>query len=377
MAAKKDYYEVLGVSKNATAQEIKSAFRKLAKQYHPDINKTPEAEAKFKEIGEAYAVLGDEEKRKAYDQFGHAAFDGTSGGAGGFGGFGGFSADDIDLGSIFDDLFGGGFGGFGGFGSRKSGRNRAQKGPDTLVKVNLTFEEAVFGCEKTISVDLNTECEACNGKGGHGEKKCTTCGGSGRVVTQQRTMFGVFQSQSSCPDCNGSGVTFDEKCNVCRGKGSVYRNKEIKIQVPEGVDTGHQLRITGKGSAGVNGGPNGDIYFEFIVKSHPLFTRDENDIYLEVPITITEAIFGCKKEIPTLKGNIYLDIDSGSQSGDKLRLKGKGVKDPNSSRRGDMYIILKVVIPTKLDRKQKQLLQELDDTELDNSSEFKRFNKYL
>lgn len=377
-ATKRDYYEVLGVSKGASDQEIKSAFRKLAKQYHPDVNKTPEAEAKFKEVGEAYAILSDAEKRKAYDQFGHAAFDGAGGGAGGFGGFGGFSTDDIDLGSIFEELFGGGFGGFGGFGGgRRGSRNRAQKGPDTLVKVNLTFEEAVFGCEKAVDLDLNTECEECDGKGGHGEKKCSTCGGAGRVVTQQRTMFGVFQSETTCPDCNGVGSTFEEKCSECRGKGSVYKNKEIKIDIPAGVDTGHQLRITGKGSAGTNGGRNGDIYFEFVVKEHPLFKREESDIYLEVPITITEAIFGVKKEIPTINGNIYLDVDSGSQSGDKLRLKGKGVKDPNSSRKGDMYVILKVITPTKLDRKQKDLLKQLDDTELDNSSEFKQFNKYL
>ena len=211
MADKRDYYEVLGLSKGASTDEIKSAFRKLAKKYHPD-NKETGDEAKFKEIGEAYAVLSDEQKRKQYDQFGHAAFDGTGGpGFGGFGGFGGFSADDIDLGSIFDDIFGAGM--FGGSSSRSS-RTRPAKGRDSLVKVNLTFEEAVFGCKKTISLDLDSECDSCNGKGGDGEVSCSTCGGRGRVVQQQRTMFGVFQSETTCPDCNGKGKRYKNICKV-------------------------------------------------------------------------------------------------------------------------------------------------------------------
>ncbi len=374
MASKKDYYETLGVSKTATDAEIKSAFRKLAKQYHPDVNKDPGAEEKFKEIGEAYAVLSDPDKRKAYDQFGSAAFDGSAGG--GYGGFGGFDPGDIDLGSIFDDLFGGSSF-FSGFGGARGSKARAQKGADSLVKVNLTFEEAVYGCEKAIDIDLTCECETCHGKGGHGEKRCNTCGGSGRVVTQQRTMFGVFQSQTTCPDCGGAGVTFEETCRDCRGKGVVTKNKEIEIKIPAGVDNGYQLRISGKGSAGINGGRNGDIYFEFRVKEHPLFKRDEDDINIEVPITITEAIFGTKKEIPSLDGNVVLNIEAGSQSGDKLRLKGRGVANPNSGRKGDMYVTLKVITPTRLDRKQKDLLKELADTELDNSSEFKTFKKYL
>lgn len=376
MASSRNYYDVLGVSKTASDAEIKSAFRKLAKQYHPDINKEPGAEEKFKEIGEAYAVLSDSEKRKQYDQFGHEAY--TQGASqGGFGGgnpFGGFSSDDIDLSSIFEDLFGGGM--FGG-GSRKSNRNRPTKGRDSLVKVNLTFEEAVFGCKKTINVDLDSECDSCDGKGGSGEETCSTCGGRGTVIQQQRTMFGVFQSQTTCPDCNGKGKTFKNICKKCNGNGHVIKNKEIEITVPEGIDTGHQLRISGKGAAGYNGGPNGDIYIEFNVKSHPLFERKENDIYVDVPITITEAALGCKKEVPTLKGNVILDIDAGSQSGDQLRLKGKGIKDPTRSKYGDMYVVLDVIIPTKLDRKQKELLKELSKTTLDNSEEFKNFKKYL
>ncbi|MBR6820802.1 MAG: molecular chaperone DnaJ [Bacilli bacterium] len=376
MASSKSYYDVLGVSKDADEKEIKSAFRKLAKQYHPDINKEPGAEAKFKEIGEAYAVLGDAEKRKQYDQFGHEAFtQGASQGGfgGGFGGFGGFNAEDIDLSSIFGDLFGGGM--FGG-GSRRNS-NRPRKGEDSLVRVNLTFDEAVFGCKKTIEIDLDTECEECNGKGGSGETTCSTCGGRGRVVSQQRTPFGVFQSESTCPDCSGRGKTYKNVCKECRGNGHVVKNKEIEVTVPEGVDTGHQLRISGKGAAGYNGGPNGDIYIEFRVKEHPLFERKGNDIYVDVPITITDAVLGCKKEVPTLTGTVVLDIDSGSQSGDQLRLRGKGVKDPTSSKKGDMYVVLDVVIPDKLDRKQKELFKELAKTDLEIGSEFKNFKKYL
>lgn len=375
MASSQNYYDILGVSKTATDAEIKSAFRKLAKKYHPDINKEPGAEQKFKEIGEAYAVLSDPEKRKQYDQFGHEAY--TQGAAqGGFGGgFGGFSADDIDLSSIFDDLFGGSI--FGNSSRRASGRNRPTKGRDSLIKVDLTFEEAVFGCKKTINIDLDTECEDCSGKGGSGETTCSTCGGRGRVITQQRTMFGVFQSETTCPDCNGKGKTFKTTCKSCSGTGHVVKNKEIEITVPEGVDDGHQLRISGKGAAGYNGGPNGDIYIEFRVKDHPLFERKDNDIYLDVPLTITEAVLGCKKEVPTLTGTVVLTVDPGSQPGDQLRLRGKGVKDPVRNKKGDMYVVLDVVIPTKLDRKQKELFKELDKTDLEVGSAFKNYKKYL
>lgn len=374
--ASKSYYDVLGVSKDADEKEIKSAFRKLAKQYHPDINKEPGAEAKFKEIGEAYAVLGDAEKRRQYDQFGHEAFtQGASQGGfgGGFGGFGGFNAEDIDLSSIFGDLFGGGM--FGG-GSRRNA-NRPRKGEDSLVRVNLTFEEAVFGCKKTIQIDLDTECEECDGKGGSGETTCSTCGGRGMVTQQQPSFLGVIQTTTTCPDCNGKGKTFKTTCKECRGHGHVVKSKEIEITVPEGVDTGHQLRISGKGAAGYNGGPNGDIYIEFRVKEHPLFERKGNDIYVDVPITIIDAVLGGKKEVPTLTGTVVLDIDSGSQSGDQLRLRGKGVKDPTSSKKGDMYVVLDVIIPDKLDRKQKELFKELSKTDLEVGSEFKNFKKYL
>lgn len=366
---KKDYYEVLGVQKNASEEEIKRAFRKLAKQYHPDVNKEADAEAKFKEIGEAYAILSDPEKRRQYDQFGHAAFEGGSSG------FQGFSADDIDLGSIFDEFFGSSFGfNFGG-GSRR--RNGPSKGRDRLVKMNLTFEEAVFGCKKSINIDLNETCSKCNGAGGFHEKTCSKCNGRGTIIMEQKSMFGIFQTQTTCNECGGSGKTFEETCNLCRGTGYTKENKEILVTVPEGVDTGYQLRISGKGEAGSNGGPNGDIYIEFNVKKHDFFEREEEDIYLEVPLTFAEAALGSKKEIPTLENNVVLEIKPGASTGDKLRLKGKGIKIPNTLRKGDLYVILNVITPTKLNRKQKKLLEELAETGLDEEPIFKNFKKYL
>ena len=270
---KKDYYEVLGVSKNATDAEIKSAFRKLAKKYHPDVNKEPDAAEKFKEAQEAYAVLSDEAKRRQYDQYGHAAFDGMNGGAG-------FDFSDFDFGDIFDGIFGGGFGGFGFGGSRRNNQSRQRRGADKLMRINLSFEEAAFGCKKTIKVDVNETCSECNGKGGKGEKKCSTCHGSGSVTSEQRTILGSFMTKSTCPNCGGKGVTYDTTCSKCRGKCMTRKNAEIEVKIPSGVDTGNQLRLSGKGDAGVNGGPNGDLYLEFQVKDHPLFIRDDNDIYL-------------------------------------------------------------------------------------------------
>ena len=375
--AKKDYYEVLGVDKNASQAEIKSAFRKMAKKYHPDINKEEGAEAKFKEVGEAYSVLGDEQKRKQYDQFGHAAFENGAGGNpyGNYGGFSGFQGfEDIDLGDIFEDMFGGGFG----FSSRRGAKkNRARKGDDTLVRVNLTFEEAIFGCKKELKLDLDEDCDNCNGKGGFDEKTCSTCGGTGRVVSQTQSIFGVIQQQTTCPDCGGSGKTFGRVCSDCNGHGHVTKNKTIEVDIPAGVDNGSELRITGKGSKGFNGGPNGDIYIQFKVKEHAIFQREGDDIYLDLPITIAEAVLGCKKEIPTVYGNLVIEIDAGTQSGTKLRIKSKGVENVRTGRKGDMYVIVNVLIPEKLDKQQKELFKELADTNLRTNSEFKTIDKYL
>ena len=373
---KKDYYEVLGVSKTATDEEIKRAFRKLAKQYHPDINKEPGAEEKFKEIGEAYAVLSDANKRRQYDQFGHAAFQ-NGGASGGGAGFQGFNMGDIDLEDILGDLFGGGFRGFSGFGGSSRASSRPSKGEDIRVVLNLTFEEAAFGCEKDVKLNLTSECSRCKGKGGFNEKTCRTCGGAGKVLEQAQTIFGYMQTQKTCPDCKGRGKTYETICDECHGKGVVEKVKTLTVTIPEGVDEGYQLRLSGKGNAGLNGGPNGDVFLEFKIKEHPLFERDGADIYLEVPVTITDATLGCKKEIPTLYGNIILEIKAGTQNYTKLKIKGKGIKLPNSISKGNMYAVVNIIIPTKLDRKQKALLQDLAQTDLEDSQEFKNFNKYM
>ena len=366
---KKDYYEVLGVSKNASQDEIKSAFRKLAKKYHPDVSKEPDAEAKFKEAQEAYAVLSDESKRGQYDQFGHAAFQGGSGGSGGFGGFD-FSG--FDYSDIFDNLFGGSFGGFGGRSS-----NRSRRGSDTLMKMKLSFDEAVFGCKKDISVDVIEDCSECNGKGGFGESTCDKCHGSGTITSEQHTIFGSFLSKTTCPKCSGNGKSYSKTCNHCNGNGRVKTTKDLEVKIPAGVDTGTRLKLSGKGSAGTNGGPNGDLYIEFTVTEHEFFIRDDNDIYVEAPITITEAVLGCKKDIPTLYGNVTLTIPAGSESGDKHRIKGKGINNEATRRKGDMYIVLKIVTPKKLSKEQKKLLEELNKTNLNDDNDIKKFNKFV
>ena len=372
---KKDYYEVLGVSKTATEAEIKSAFRKLAKKYHPDVSKEENAAEKFKECQEAYAVLSDPDKRRQYDQFGHAAFE--NGGSGGGTGFQGFNMGDIDLEDILGDLFGGGFRGFSGFGGSSRTSSRPSKGEDIRVVLNLTFEEAAFGCEKDVKLNLTSECSRCKGKGGFNEKTCRTCGGAGKVLEQAQTIFGYMQTQKTCPDCKGRGKTYETICDECHGKGVVEKVKTLTVTIPEGVDEGYQLRLSGKGNAGLNGGPNGDVFIEFKIKEHPLFERDGADIYLEVPVTITDATLGCKKEIPTLYGNIILEIKAGTQNYTKLKIKGKGIKLPNSISKGNMYAVVNIIIPTKLDRKQKALLQDLAQTDLEDSPEFKNFNKYM
>lgn len=370
---KKDYYEVLGVSKDASSAEIKSAFRKLAKKYHPDVSKEPDAAEKFKEAQEAYAVLSDENKRKQYDQFGHAAFNGNTGGASGFD-FG-----DINLDDIFEGMFGGfggfssGFSGFGGFGGHS---NRPQKGQDKVIRIDLTFDEAVSGCTKTIKVTLNEKCPDCNGEGGTDPETCDKCHGTGTITVNQNTILGSFATKTTCDKCHGRGKIFKHECARCHGSGRIKETKEIEVKVPAGVDTGNQLRISGKGDAGLNGGPNGDIYLEFYVEPHPLFKRDGNDVYLTLPITITDAVLGNKVDVPTLDKTVKLTIPAGSKSGDKLRIRGKGIADVNTGRHGDMYIVLDVVIPKKLSREQKKLFKSLSETDLEDSS-FDKIKKYM
>lgn len=369
---KRDYYDVLGVSKSATKDEIKSAFRKKAKEFHPDLNKdNPDAAEKFKEAQEAYEALSDDSKRKMYDQYGHAGVSGS--GAGGYGGFGGagFNASDFDFGDIFDNIFGGGFG----FGGGSSSRNRATRGSDLLMRVDLDFDEAIYGCEKDIKLDVIEECDDCDGKGGHGESTCSQCHGSGTITTEQHTILGSFVSKTTCPSCNGKGKTYDKRCSSCNGKGKVKKNKTITVNVPSGIDTGDRLRVSGKGNPGTNGGPNGDLYLEFVVASHEYFKREGDDIYVEVPITITEAILGCKKEVPTLYGNVKLTIPAGSDSGDQHRIKGKGIDNKSRHAKGNMYIILKVITPKKLSREQKKLIESLNKTDLEDNT-IEKFNKF-
>ncbi len=371
---KKDYYEVLGVSKNATDAEIKSAFRKLAKKYHPDVSKEENAAEKFKEAQEAYAVLSDKDKRSKYDQFGHAAFDGNGGFGGGFSGF-----EDFDASDILRDIFGSGFG-FGSgssfFGGNERRTNVKTKGPDISVIFEMDFEEAAFGTETTVSLNIDDTCPDCDGHGGTGVETCSECGGSGYVRKQQRSILGAFVTQSPCSKCGGTGETYKTKCSTCKGTGKKKIKKDIIVKVPAGVDTGDHLRVAGKGPAGENGGPNGDVYIEIRVKDHPLFERDNEDLYITLPLTIAEAALGCKKEIPTLEGNVILSVPAGSQSGERHRIKGKGLKSPARRGTGDLYVVLKVVTPTKLDRKQKKLLEDLNKTNL-KSSEFTTFEKYV
>ena len=365
---KRDYYEVLGVDKNATEEEIKSAFRKLAKKYHPDVSKEENAAEKFKEAQEAYAVLSDANKRKQYDQFGHNAFSNNQGGFSGFEGF-----DFGNMSDIFEDILGGmGFSS----GSRKKS-NRATRGNDILYRMTIDFEEAAFGCKKDINVDVVEDCDECNGDGGFNKTTCSNCHGSGVITSEQRTMFGSFLSKTTCPYCNGTGNSFEKKCTKCRGTGKVKNNKTITVTVPAGIDTDNRLRLQGKGEVGQNGGRNGDLYIEFTVRDHEYYKRVDDDIYLEVPLTITDAVLGCKKEIPTLYGNVFLTIPEGTQNGDKLRLRSKGIENVNSKRKGDMYVITKVIIPEKINREQRKLFEQLQDTELDNTSFIKRFKKFL
>ena len=374
---KKDYYEVLGVSKNASDAEIKSAFRKLAKKYHPDVSKEPDAAEKFKEAQEAYSVLSDKDKRSKYDQFGHAAFDGSGGFGGGFSGF-----EDVDMSDILRDIFGSGFGfssaGSSFFGGRgaSSYKNAKTKGPDVSVIFEMSFEEAAKGSETTVSLNIDDTCPDCDGHGGSGVQTCSQCGGSGYVRQEQRSILGVFATQSTCPKCNGSGETYKTRCATCKGTGKKKVKKDIIVKVPKGVDTGDHLRVTGKGPAGENGGPNGDVYIEIRVKEHPLFKRDGMDLFIPLPLTITEAALGCKKEIPTLDGSVILSIPQGSQTGQRHKIKGKGLPSPSRRGVGDMYVILDVITPTKLDRKQKKLLEELNGTNL-KTSDFDLYEKYL
>ncbi|MCI7701631.1 MAG: molecular chaperone DnaJ [Tenericutes bacterium] len=378
MADKRDYYEVLGVDKNASTDEIKSAFRKKAKQFHPDLNKDdPSAADKFKEAQEAYEVLSDESKRKMYDQYGHAGVN-NSYASGNGAGFGGFDASGFDFGDIFDSFFGGGTSGFGGFSNFSSSTSgtRKTRGSDVLMRMKLDFDEAIFGTEKKFNLDVVEECDECHGKGGFNPETCETCHGTGTVTSQRQTILGSFLSKGPCPDCDGKGKIYKQKCSECNGKGRIKKNKKITINIPAGVQTGDRQRISGKGNPGTNGGENGDLYLEYVVEEHDYYTRDNDDIYLEVPLTLTEAILGCKKTIPTLYGNVKLTVDAGTSSGEKQKIKGKGVNNEYRRHKGDMYVIFKVYTPKKLTREQKSLIEKLKDTDM-TTRETNDFDKFV
>ncbi len=386
MAEKRDYYEVLGIGKNATDAEIKSAYRKLAKKYHPDLNPgDKEAEEKFKEVNEANDVLSDPQKRQRYDQFGFAGVDpnyaaANGGGAGGFGGgFGG-----VDLGDIFGDIFGGGFGGgFSGFGGGSSTRtaNVPRKGHDIQASVVLTFEEAAHGCSKKITINRQDTCPDCGGTGaakGTSPETCPDCGGRGYVVTQQRTPFGVMQSQQPCSHCGGRGTIIRNPCKTCRGTGKTAARKSLEINIPAGIDDDQNIALRGQGDAGSNGGPAGDVIVHVTVKADPMFERDGYDVTIHVPITFSQAVLGDDVEVPTVDGRIVQHIPEGTQSGTKFRLRGQGIQYLNGRGRGDQYVIVDVEIPKKVTRAQREALKAFEDSlKEDNYEKRKGFFKNL
>ena len=376
MAEKRDYYEVLGVGKNASDNEIKSAYRKLAKKYHPDLNPgDKEAEEKFKEVNEANDVLSDPEKRKRYDQFGFAGVDPNyaaqqGGGAGGFGGgFGG-----VDLGDLFGDIFGsGGFGGFGGFGgSSRANPNAPRKGHDIQASVILTFEEAAHGCSKTVSINRQETCRDCGGSGaehGTSPETCPHCGGRGYVVTQQRTPFGVMQSQQPCSYCGGRGTIIKNPCRTCRGTGKTGARKTLEVRIPAGIDDDQNIALRGQGDAGSNGGPAGDVIVHVTVKPDPVFERDGFDVWVHEPITFSQAVLGAEITVPTVDGKVAYTIPEGTQSGTRFRLRGKGIQYLNGRGRGDQYVVVDVEIPKKLTKAQRDALKAFEDTLKDDNYE--------
>lgn len=353
---KRDYYEVLGVDRNADDAALKKAYRALAKKYHPDTNPgDKEAEKKFKEASEAYAILSDSEKRRQYDQFGHAAFEGGGAGAGGFD----FSS--MDFGDIFGDIFGDFFGG----GSSRRSSNGPMKGANVRASVRITFEEAMAGCEKELELNLKDECPDCHGTGakpGTSPETCPKCGGKGKVMFTQQSLFGMVQNVQTCPECRGSGKVVKEKCSKCRGNGFVTNRRKISVSIPAGIDNGQSVRIRGKGEPGTNGGSRGDLLVEIIVTNHPIFQRQDMNIFSTAPISFAQAALGGEIRISTIDGDVLYNVKPGTQTDTRIRLKGKGVPSlRNKEIRGDQYVTLVVQVPTNLNAEAKEALRKFDE----------------
>lgn len=348
--AKRDYYEILGVEKSASKDEIKKAYRKLSKKYHPDINQEEGSDEKFKEVAEAYEVLSDEDKRSQYDRFGHEGMKSQFGGGGGgfqsSGGFGGFE-------DIFSSFFGGG---------RQADPNAPRKGDDLQYTMTVDFEEAVFGVTKTITIKKEVTCDTCDGNGakpGTSKSTCSMCSGAGRVAVEQNTPFGRIQTERTCPTCEGTGQEIKDPCNKCKGTGTVMKDVDIEVTVPEGVDNGQQIRVQGQGEPGINGGPSGDLYIVFRVRPDSRFTRDGDDIHYELPITFSQAALGDEVKVPTISSEVVLTIPAGTQTGRRFRLKEKGVKNVHGYGYGDQFITVKVVTPTKLSEQEVEIFRNL------------------
>ncbi len=351
---KRDYYEVLGVGKNASDSDIKKAYRKLAKENHPDLHPDDKnAEARFKEINEAYEVLSDADKRSRYDQFGHAGVDPNFNAGGG-----GFNADGFDFGDIFSSFFTGGFGG-----STRQNRNAPRRGESIRTGVSVTFEEAAFGCEKEITVTRIETCDTCGGSGcaeGTTAETCSNCRGNGYVKTQQQTLFGVMQTTAECPKCHGTGKIIHQPCKSCHGDGVVRRQRKLSVNIPAGIDDGQTISLRGQGHAGENGGPSGDLLITVAVKRHEIFTREGTSVYCSIPITVAQAILGDSIEVPTLDGKVKYSIPEGTQTGTVFRLKGKGIPNLRRDGRGDQYVTVHVEIPKGLSNEQKELIKQFD-----------------
>lgn len=371
MADKRDYYEVLGIKKGASDDEIKKAYRQMAKKYHPDLNpgREKEAEESFKEVNEAYDVLKDPQKRAKYDQFGHAGVD-PSYNQGGFGGFGGF-----DMGDIFDTFFGGGFGGGG-----RSNKNAPRKGRDIEQSITITFEEAAFGCKKSVSVLRTENCTDCGGSGakkGTNPVKCSVCGGTGQVRTTQRTAFGTFSSTAACKQCRGTGKIIASPCPTCAGSGQVKKRVTVSVNIPAGINQGQTIQRPGEGCSGTNGGPSGDLFVTVNILKHELFERNGADIYYEMPISFVSAALGDVIKVPTIDGEWEMEIPEGTQSGTTFKKRGAGITKLRSNARGDQYVKVKVEVPKGLNSKQKEILREFDAASGGNYKERNKFSDLL